>query len=151
MSVLPRANPLLAFAGEWQGQETIHPSKWGPAGVAQVRVAWHEDLDGKAVIHTYAAERDGKPWLSAHAIFTFDPVDGGCNLFWFDSLGFVPAQPATGHQDGSTLSFVRVSPRGQTRHLYTLGEDGAYTLQLATSFDQGASWVPVMDGRYTRA
>ena len=49
------------------------------------------------------------------------------------------------------LTFLRSSPRGQTRHVYTPQADGGYALTLESSFDGGVQWEPVMSGRYRRA
>ncbi len=144
------AHPLSWLIGRWQGQEIIHPTSWGPGGVTQARIECREELGGKLLVQSYQAERDGSPWLKAHALFALDPA-GGCSLFWFDSFGFVPSEPAVGQRESDSLSFVRVSPRGRTRHVYTLRGDDAYALSLQSSFDEGASWSPVMDGSYTRA
>ncbi|TFW10622.1 DUF1579 domain-containing protein [Massilia arenosa] len=141
--------PLGPFLGTWEGEEEIMPSKWGPGGPAHAQAVWRADLGGKAVIHEYRAVRDGAPWLQAHALFT-PQANGGLALHWFDSLGFVPEQAALGSAEGAQLLFVRRSPRGMSRHVWApLGAD-AYTLALDTSFDAGASWTPIMRGRYTR-
>jgi Protein of unknown function (DUF1579) len=150
MALSRSINPLLMLVGDWRGHETIEPSKWGPGGTAAATVSCREELGGRAFVQTYAAERDGRPWLQAHAVFTCDPADNGCSLFWFDSLGFVPGQPAPGQWDGEALSFVRSSPRGRTRQMYLPQGDDAYAMRLETSFDDGASWVPVMTGHYIR-
>jgi hypothetical protein len=123
------------------------PTQWGPGGPATSRAAWRLGLDGKAVIHEYSAEREGQPWLAAHALFTAQPELG---MHWFDSLGFVPQQAAEGSAHGMQLEFVRISPRGMTRHIWAADGADAYTLQLDSSFDDGHSWTPVMRGRYVR-
>jgi hypothetical protein len=141
---------LRALAGDWSGLETIAASTWGPGGEARVRASFRIILDGKVLLHDYRVERDGKPWLSAHALFAFDAPSDTCNLFWFDSLGFIPAQPATGSRNGDTFEFIRLSPRGQTRHSYTLRGGDRYFIKLESSFNSGASWALVTEGVYTR-
>lgn len=141
---------LRMLAGAWSGVEIIAASKWGPGGEAHASCVYRLALDGKALLHDYQAERDGKPWLSAHAVFVFDAQNGEDSLFWFDSLGFVPAQAAAGTHDGDTFEFVRVSPRGRTRHSYRCIDADHYSMALHSSFDDGASWVTVMEGLYTR-
>lgn len=151
MSTLSSSNYLSFLAGQWTGQETIAPSKWGAGGTAIATITSRLDLNDKALIHDYRAERDGKTWLTAHAIFVFDEPSSHYSLFWFDSLGFVPTQPAPGQHDGNTLKFIRTSPRGQTRHTYTFSDDKQYQLLLESSSDGGATWILVMDGIYSRA
>ena len=141
---------LGSLAGNWSGEETIAASKWGPGGTAIAKLKARLDLNGRALIQDYSAERDGKPWLAAHAVFVFDEPSAAYSLFWFDSLGFTPSQPAQGQWNGETLSFLRVSPRGQTRHLYTFPTSTQYRLRLESSFDAGSTWNLVMDGNYTR-
>lgn len=143
-------NCLSRFAGDWTGEETIAPSKWGDGGTALATISARLDLNERALIQEYSAQRDGKLWIKAHAVFTFEEQNSAYSLFWFDSLGFIPAQPAPGEWDGEALRFIRVSPRGQTRHTYRSIVDGQYRLTLESSFDGGASWVPVMEGTYSR-
>jgi hypothetical protein len=150
MSSNPSPNSLSLLAGTWTGVETIAASKWGPGGTAISKSSARLDLNQRVLIQDYSAERDGKHWLAAHAVFVFDEPTSAYGLFWFDSLGFVPGQPAPGQWDGETLSFTRVSPRGQTRHLYTLSAPDTYSLRLESSFDGGSTWNLVMDGIYSR-
>lgn len=143
-------NCLGIFAGKWTGEETIAPSKWGPGGAAVATITAQLTLNEKTLIQDYSADRDGKPWLKAHAIFLFDEQRTTYGLFWFDSLGFVPAQAAPGKRDGHVLSFMRTSPRGQTRHIYSFPNSDQYQLTLESSLDDGATWSLVMEGRYSR-
>jgi hypothetical protein len=142
---------LTKLVGEWTGEETIAASKWGPGGTAVATLFARLDLNGRALIQDYSAERDGKRWLAAHAVFVFDEPTSAYTLFWFDSLGFTPSQPAQGEWNGETLSFVRISPRGQTRHLYTFSRADEFGLRLESSFDGGSSWNLVMNGSYSRS
>lgn len=144
-------NPLSRLVGDWLGQEEIQSSKWGEGGSASAQVRCREALEGNVFIQEYAAERDGKRWLEAHAIFSFDASTSACSLFWFDSLGFIPEKPAQGSYVAQTLSFVRTSARGQTRHTYVFIADGLYKMRLESSFDRGSTWSLVMKGTYTRA
>lgn len=144
---------LQRLAGEWIGQESLAPSKWDEGGVTVGTVQSRLTMNGRVLIQDYSAQRRGKPWLQAHAVFTAPAVDdpaGHYGLFWFDSLGFVPTQVAAGTWNGQTLSFLRSSPRGHTRQEYRFVNDQLYCLKLESSFDGGASWQLVMDGAYQR-
>ena len=143
-------NPLNMLAGEWVGEETIAASKWGPGGRAAARISARIDLGGRALIQDYSAERDEKPWLSAHVVFAFDEPNASYSLYWFDSLGFVPAQAAPGQWNGEALIFIRSSPRGMTRHTCRFPEPRKYRLTLESSFDGGATWMPVTEGSYLK-
>jgi len=144
-------NHLLALVGDWRGTETIESTPWGAGGPAMSQITAKAGCGGRVLIQDYSAERDDKVWLQAHAVFHFDAARDAYQLFWFDSLGFVPAQPAEGTWNAGVLSFVRTSARGHTRHVYTQVSDDEYRMQLDTSFDGGASWLPVMAGLYTRS
>lgn len=141
---------LATLAGEWQGEERIFATRWGEGGEASSRIGARLDLGGKVLLHDYRQQRDGRPSLSAHAVFTLGPEHDECALHWFDSYGFVPAQPAPGRWDGQRLVFLRSSPRGQTRHGYELLDDDRWRLTLESSFDGGVHWEPVMQGAYRR-
>jgi hypothetical protein len=52
--------------------------------------------------------------------------------------------------DGRQLTFVRSSPRGQTRHIYAMQGKDCFTLRLESSFDGGVNWEPVLAGTYHR-
>lgn len=141
---------LDAFAGDWTGDEEIATTRWGPGGPAKGFFRSRLELGGRALVQDYREERDGKPALQAHAVLVAGPEHDQYALYWFDSYGFVPANPAPGLWDGQRLTFVRTSSRGQTRHVYVLEGDDAFTLRLESSFDGGVSWERVMDGRYRR-
>jgi len=151
LSVADHTNVLSTLQGEWTGQETIAASKWGPGGLAISRVSSRFELGGRILVQVYEAVRDGSPWLSAHAVFTYDEESGEYGLYWFDSLGFAPLERAAGHWNGTALEFIRRSPRGISRQSYVPGEPGSYGLTLESSFDQGATWIPVMNGNYLRS
>ena len=149
MSLL-EGNVLAALAGEWVGDESIATTRWGKGGPAMGRVHARFDLCGKVLLLDYREERDGKGALQAHAVFVAGQEPGEYALYWFDSYGFTPSQPATGHWDGKRLVFLRTSQRGQTRHIYEWVEDGIYRLVLESSFDGGVNWERVMEGEYRR-
>lgn len=136
--------------GRWTGEEQIATTRWGQGGPATAEVDAGFALGGKTLQLDYRAQRDGKPWLQAHAVIAAGPEHDRFELFWFDSYGFVPSAPAPGHWDGQRLVFLRSSPRGQTRHVYTPKVDGGYALTLESSFDGGVSWEVVMSGHYRR-
>lgn len=147
---LSEGNVLAALEGEWIGNETIATTRWGQGGTAIGRVQARFDLGRKVLLLDYREERDGKASLQAHAVFVAGQEPGEYALYWFDSYGFTPSQPATGHWDGKRLVFLRSSLRGQTRHIYEWVADGLYRLVLESSFDGGVNWERVMEGEYRR-
>lgn len=144
------AHVLAALAGEWHGEEHIVTTRWGPGGLASSRISARLELDSRILLQDYRQERDGKTALQVHAVFVAGPEHDQYGLYWFDSYGFAPTQPAPGLWDGRRLGFVRSSSRGQTRHLYELTGDDAFALTLESSFDGGVSWDPVLSGVYRR-
>src|SRR5215469_2553368 len=150
MTHVEGSDVLAALAGDWIGDEQIAATRWGQGGAATARVSAHFDLGGKVLLQDYREERDGAPSLQVHAVFMAGPEPGEYALYWFDSYGYAPAQPALGHWDGSRLVFLRASPRGQARHTYDMPGDGSYRLTLESSFDGGVNWEHVMRGEYRR-
>jgi hypothetical protein len=150
MTLLQGNDVLAALAGEWTGDELIATTRWGQGGPATGRSSARFELGGRALLQDYREERDGKPALQAHAVFVAGQEPGEYAMYWFDSYGFAPVQPATGHWDGKRLVFLRTSSRGQTRHIYEMVVDGIYRLSLESSFDGGVNWEQVMQGEYRR-
>jgi hypothetical protein len=141
---------LAALAGEWIGEESIATTRWGQGGPATGYASARFDLGGKVLLQDYREERDGKLALQVHAVFVAGQEPGEYAMYWFDSYGFAPSQPATGLWDGKRLVFLRTSSRGQTRHTYEMVDDGIYRLTLESSFDSGVNWELVMQGEYQR-
>nr|BAO24107.1 hypothetical protein [uncultured bacterium] len=144
------ANVLARWVGHWHGEETIATTRWGQGGPATAELITQMELNGRVLVQDYRQERDGKPSLQVHAVFVAEPDHDQYSLYWFDSYGFVPGTPAPGLWNGERLTFVRSSPRGQTRHVYAFDGDDVLTLRLESSFDGGVSWELVMTGRYVR-
>ncbi|EIL95424.1 MULTISPECIES: DUF1579 family protein [Rhodanobacter] len=150
MSTTMTDNALALLAGEWLGEETIATTRWGQGGPASARVSARFDLGHRVLLQDYREERGGQPALQVHAVFAAGPEHDQYGLYWFDSYGFTPTQPALGHWDGRRLVFLRSSSRGQTRHIYESLDEDSYRLTLESSFDGGIHWEPVMQGTYRR-
>jgi hypothetical protein len=147
---LSMTDPLHALAGGWSGEENIAATRWGPGGKAMGEIVSRLELGGRLLVQDYREERDGKQALQVHAVFVAGAEPNQYSLYWFDSYGFVPAEPAPGHWDGDALVFVRSSPRGKTRHTYRPLDADLYSFTLESSFDEGASWEPVLAAVYHR-
>ena len=115
-----------------------------PRGRAVSRASSRFELEGRILVQVCEAVRDGNPWLSAHAVFTYDKESGVYGLYWFDSLGFTPLERAAGQWTGTALEFIRRSTRGISPQSYVPGEPGSYGFALESSFDQGATWIPAI-------
>jgi hypothetical protein len=148
-SPLPEHARLAAFAGEWNGEEVVFPSRWTEGGTATSRVVARMDLNGFYLIQDSAQTRDGKQSFATHGIFTFDREDRTYKLFWYDSLGYTPPSPASGGWVGKTLTLVRGSLRGNARHVYEIIDDDSYSLKIQFSPD-AEGWADVLTGVYRR-
>jgi hypothetical protein len=148
-SPLPEHARLAAFAGEWNGEEVVFPSRWTEGGPATSHVVAHMDLNGFYLIQDSVQMRDGKQVFATHGIFTFDREDRTYKLFWYDSLGYTPPSPASGGWVGKTLTLVRGSLRGNARHVYEIIDDDSYSLKIQFSPD-AEGWADVLTGVYRR-
>lgn len=140
---------LAAFAGEWNGEEVVFPSRWTEGGPATSHVVARLDLNGFYLIQDSVQMRDGKQVFATHGIFTFDRDDRSYKLFWYDSLGYTPPSPASGGWVGKTLTLVRGSLRGNARHVYEIIDDDSYSLKIQFSPD-AEGWADVLTGVYRR-
>ncbi|MET4391085.1 hypothetical protein ABIB73_006872 [Bradyrhizobium sp. F1.4.3] len=148
-SPLPEHARLAAFAGEWNGEEVVFPSRWTAGGPATSRTVARMDLNGFYLIQDSVQMRDGKEIFATHGIFTYDRDDRTYKLFWYDSLGYTPPSPASGGWVGKTLTLVRGSLRGNARHVYEIIDDDAYSLKIQFSPD-AEGWADVLTGVYRR-
>ena len=148
-SPLPEHARLAAFAGEWDGEEVVFPSRWTAGGPATSRTVARMDLNGFYLIQDSVQMRDGKQVFATHGIFTFDRDDRTYKLFWYDSLGYTPPSPASGGWVGQTLTLVRGSLRGNARHVYEILNEDSYSLKIQFSPD-AEGWADVLTGVYRR-
>lgn len=148
-SPLPEHARLAAFAGEWNGEEVVFPSRWTEGGPATSHVVARMDLNGFYLIQDSVQMRDGKQVFATHGIFTYDHDDRTYKLFWYDSLGYTPPSPASGGWVGKTLTLVRGSLRGNARHVYEIIDDNTYSLKIQFSPD-AEGWSDVLTGVYRR-
>ncbi|GLR90147.1 DUF1579 family protein [Bradyrhizobium iriomotense] len=148
-SPLPEHARLAAFAGEWNGEEMVYPSRWNAGGPATSRIVARMDLNGFYLIQDGVQMRDGKQIFATHGLFTYDRDDRTYKLFWYDSLGYTPPSPASGGWVGKTLTLVRGSLRGNARHVYEIIDDNSYSLKIQFSPD-AEGWADVLTGVYRR-
>lgn len=140
---------LAAFAGEWNGEEVVFPSRWTAGGPATSHTVARMDLNGFYLIQDSVQMRDGKPIFATHGLFTYDREDRTYKLFWYDSLGYTPPSPASGGWVSKTLTLVRGSLRGNARHIYEIIDDNSYSLKIQFSPD-AEGWADVLTGVYRR-
>ena len=140
---------LSAFAGEWNGEEMVFPSRWTEGGPATSRTVARMDLNGFYLIQDSVQMREGKQAFATHGLFTYDRDDRTYKLFWYDSLGYTPPSPASGGWVGKTLTLVRGSLRGNARHVYEIINEDSYSLKIQFSPD-AEGWADVLTGVYRR-
>jgi len=148
-SPLPEHKKLAVFAGEWNGEETVYPSRWHVGGPATSRVSARIALNGFYLIQDSIQMRDGKEAFATHGVFTYDREDRTYKLFWHDSLGYYPPSPASGGWAAKSLVLVRGSLRGNARHVYEIVDDNTYNMKIQFSPDS-EGWNDVLTGVYRR-
>jgi hypothetical protein len=140
---------LKKLAGQWQGQETMHPSQWDPkGGKATGRMDSRAALDGFAVISDYEQERGGAITFSGHGVFTYDAKEGCYALHWFDSIGS-PAEVFKGTFQGDILTLGHAGPGMHARMTYDFSKAGRISSRMEMSMD-GKAWSTLFDGSYER-
>lgn len=141
---------LQRLAGDWEGNETIAPSAWGPGGAAIGRYSARMAADGFWLLQDYTEEKDGRLVFQGHGVFGYDTQQGTYVRYWFDSMGFPPSEPARGQWQGDTLELAITSPHGRGRYVYRFEGDGLFHFHIDNSFDGGASWARLVEGTYRR-
>ena len=147
--VTPEHERLAAFAGEWEGDEVVGPSRFFESGPAKGFVSARIGLDGFYLIQDYRQERAGKTIFRGHGLITFDQEDGRYKMFWHDSVGFVPESPAFGHWKGDALILRRATLRGSARQTFRLEGPDAYSTVLQFSPDD-EGWSDLLTATYRR-
>ena len=149
-SPLPEHKRLAVFAGEWNGEEMVYPSRWQAGGPATSRVSARIDLNGFYLIQDTKQMRVGKETFATHGLFTNAREDRTYKFFWHDSLGYYPPSPASGGWARNSLVLVRGSLRGNARHVYEVVDDNTYNMKIQFSPD-AEGWSDVLTGVYRRA
>lgn len=139
------------LAGNWVGEETIHPSPWDPKGGKAVgRVRARVELGGFHLITEYEQERGGAVNFRGHGVLSYDPRGRCYTMHWFDSIGMEHGAPALGTWEGNTLTVQHEMPHvAHSRHVYEVLGDGQYRMKLQSSRD-GREWQTFLEGVYRR-
>ena len=141
---------LEAMVGEWEGEETMHPSPWNPDGAkATSRTSARLDLGGFFIVTDYHQQRAGAAAYRGHGLFGWDSEQKRYTMHWFDSIGNVPGAPALGTWEGDTLCFQHEQRMGHVRYTHTFVDRDTYTFKLERSED-GQTWTPLTEGNYKR-
>lgn len=140
---------LATLAGNWVGEETLHPSPWSPQTRHAIgRFAMRMAIDGMFLVNDYEEERDGAIVFRGHGVYGWDSKRERYTMFWFDSMGGSPAE-TLGVWEGDELVFTNKGEMGQGRYVYTVVDRDHIGFRIETSKD-GATWTCLMEGRFTR-
>ena len=138
---------LHRLAGQWGGEETVHPAPHDPGGSATAFLNNRIALDGFTVVQEYEQYRPGRPTYSGHGVFWYDPVANQYAMTWFDSM-MGAALEFRGDFDGDVLRLAHTPIGGGfLRATFDCGLPGEYVFVMEMSSD-GNSWAPTMEGAY---
>lgn len=108
---------LAAFEGVWEGDEEIASSPVVREGAARGRHVMRRAVDGSILVQDYERRRDdGTRPISGHGVFAVDPTSGVITWFFFDSLGYLPNEPARGGWHEGGLLLAKSTRRGEARY-----------------------------------
>lgn len=140
---------LETFAGDWVGEETLHPSPWSPVVRSAIgRFSMRMAIDGMFLINEYQEEREGEVVFRGHGVYGWDAKRERYTMHWFDSMGGSPNE-TLGVWTGNSLVFTNKSEQGHGRYTYIIHDADHIGFSIATSRD-GQQWSPMMDGAFTR-
>jgi len=138
------------LAGNWKGEEKMHPSQWDPkGGIAVGKMNSRIDLSGFAMISDYVQERDGQTTFAGHSVTTYEPKEDLYTMHWFDCMGS-PPEVFTGKFSGDTLVVGHGGPGMHARMTYDLSDPAKMVSKMEMSQD-GREWKTLFDGTYTRS
>lgn len=141
---------LEAFAGDWTGDEVMHPSPWDPkGGTAKGKYRARVIADGFGVAQDYEQRKGGKVVFTGHGVFGYDPQEQCYLWHWSDSMSGVPCTATKGKWEGNKLVWSNQSPMGHARYTHTFLRGGKMGFSIETSQD-GSSWSVMMEGDYTK-
>ncbi|MET3522697.1 DUF1579 family protein [Mesorhizobium abyssinicae] len=141
---------LQALVGAWRGEEEVAGTQWTDAGPATSEILAEAQFGGLFVVQRYKQRRDGTVSFGSHNVFGFDQQAKLVTMHQFDSMGFVPASPATGTWNGDELVLERSSPRGAARVTYSFDGDDAYRMRLNFKPAGSDGWQDMVSGLYRR-
>lgn len=145
----PAHQKLELFAGDWSGEEKMHPSEWDPqGGTATASMNSRVVCDGFYVAGDYEQRRDGAVTFRGHSVLGIDPQSQEVVLHWFDSMG-MGVNEFRGKFQGDKIALSFQSPMGWHRVSYDFGEKNAMRFRMDMSADQ-KQWKTMLEGVYRK-
>ena len=140
---------LARLVGQWEGDETMHPSQWDPkGGVATGRNSNRLGLGGFVVLSDYEQHRDGAVTFTGHGVYTYSSEEDLFTLHWFDSMGSPPEVFVGGFND-DVLSLAHGGPGMHVRMTSDFSTEGEMKARMEMSQD-GTAWKVLFDALYRR-
>lgn len=151
---MPKPSPaqkrIEALAGNWTGEETLHPSPADPqGGTATATMNLRLVNNGFNVVGDYQQTRKGStsPSFTGHSVFDYDTKSDELILYWFDSMG-MGAHPFRGKFDGKHATLMMApDAMGHLRLSYDLSEKNTLRMKMELSQD-GKKWNPMLESVY---
>ena len=142
---------LALLAGDWEGDERIHPTPFDPeGGPAQGTWRARMGLGGLCLIADYEQRRGGAVNFEGHGVYSWDSRIRCYTLHWFDSVGVANGEPSFGTWDGDCLTLSHESAAtGASRQVYEVSGE-SFRFRLETSSD-GMEWLTFLEGEYRRS
>lgn len=141
---------LQRLAGQWHGDEKMHPSPWDPkGGTSQASMNNRLGVNGFALIGDYEQSRNGTVCFTGHAVHTIDPKTGEYLMHWFDCMG-QGVDLFRGRMEGDRLVVSQEGPQGFMRMTYVFESPDRITSKMEMSQD-GKNWSPLFDAVYTKS
>jgi hypothetical protein len=141
---------LALLAGDWEGDERIHPTPFDPEG-GPAHGTWRAriGLGGLCLTADYEQRRGGAVNFEGHGVYSWDARMRCYTLHWFDSVGVANGEPSLGTWEGDCLTLSHESAAtGASRQVYEVSGD-TFRFRLETSSD-GIDWLTFLEGEYHR-
>lgn len=147
----PQHAQLARLAGDWAGDESIHPSaayaeRERTRGRFRIRMV----CNGFVLSSDYEEHLDGDLVYAGHGVYGWQPDLERYTMYWWDSSG-TPGyvRPVLGTFEDDRLCFEQETDSGLSRYVYEIVSDDEFTFRLESS-PEGTIWHTRMDGRYSR-
>lgn len=141
---------LAIMAGDWAGEEKVHPSPWDPqGGTATSRYVARLELNSFYLITEYEQSRGGQVCYRAHGVYGYDPQKQKFLMYWFDGMGCDMGGPALGVWEGDRLQFTHQSAQGHGRYTYRFVSATELMFTLEHSGD-GKNWTLFLESRFRK-